>query len=325
MNAENENLYSGRYYYDNASSSLLFNEKFADFKPEIKRINLIECKDYSNAVNFFKSGEIDYMIDYLTSGNIETTASNTAKGITNNFVYIGINSKNKYLKNKTFRQAISLATDQKQIVESAFQGFAYSTTTPFNPNWNELGTIVVSPDTAEIASAKELLSSLEYDFDSMDIKLLDNGEEVTLTLVVNGSNNIKIAAAEAIKNQLINIGITVDIKKMPLDEFLVAIENENFDLYLGEVKLLNNFNISCFFSGGAVNYGINAPLSEKAYNGYLEDTDDLQNFISVFSEENPIIPVCYKSAYICSSLSLSGTREVNENDFYSGIENWSYK
>ena len=325
ISAENENLYSGRYYYDTASASLLFNEKYGINKPEIAKITLIECKDYSAAIDLFNNDEIDYAFDFLNSGNIETTASNSSKAITNNLIFLGINSKNKHLKSKDFRKAISLAADQKQIVENAFQGYGYSTTTPFNPNWAEMGTIVVSPDTADINRAKRLLSDLGYSFDNMDIKLLDGEKEITLTLVVNGTNNIKIAAAEALKNQLINIGITVDIKKMPLDEFLVAVQNENFDLYIGEVKLLNDFNISCFFGDGAVSYGINCPDAEKAYKSYLSGENDLQYFISAFSDNTPFIPLCYKGAYICSDLALSGIREVNENDFYSGIENWSFK
>ncbi len=327
VSSKNEKLFSGKYCFDSSSnqSKLVLNENYREKNSTFEYVVLVECTDCSSAVTLLNENKIDYAFDLIETGNLRSTAVKTDVGITNNLIYIGINSQKKYLKNESFRQALSLCIDQENIAANAFQGYAFPTSTPFNPNWSEMGTIVVNSTKSNFGEAVKTLQSAGYKFDDMGIKLLDGSSQITLTLLVNTTNNMKLAAAEAIKNQLLNMGVNINIKKMPIDEYKVAVENGNYDIYIGEVKLLNDFNMECLFAGGSVSYGINSPKVESAYKSYIAGKAGIQDFVSVFSEENPIIPLCYKGVEICASASLNGSLKVIDNDFYANISDWSFE
>lgn len=74
--------------------------------------------------------------------------------------------------------------------------------------------------------------------------------------MVNTDNSFKLAVAEYLAGQLSDLGVSVDLKKLTWDDYLAALESGNFDLYLGEVTLTADFNLSPLLGrAGTLNYG----------------------------------------------------------------------
>lgn len=327
VSSENPSVGSGRYFVskDAKGTFLEYNKISGSVKPKIEKICLVDCQDYNNAVNMLNNGKIDFVFDPLESGNIRSATGKSIPGMMNHLIFLGINSKKSTLKNADFRKGLAEILDQKSIAEEAFNGYAYATATPFKPNWGSLGSIVANSTQARSREAKDAVLNAGYEYDSMGISLMKGDKQVTLTLIVNSANNMKVQAAEAIKTQLINFGIDVEIKKMPLDEYTVAVENGNFDLYIGEVIINNNFDLDCFFTdNGGATFGINSPTVCASYAAFKQGKATLQSFVTSFSDENPFIPICYKGADVCYSTSLEGNVISDENDIYYNIGDWSY-
>ena len=322
----NNHIGSGLYKFseEDGKTFLEYNRYNALKKPKIERFNLLECKEYSSAVNLFNDGKISFLFDTLSDGNIRSNAINSTKAKLNNLIFLGLNSKKGMLKNSRFRAAVSLALNQTELCEEALGSFAIATSTPFDPEWNEIGAVVSNSVLSKENEAREEFLNSGCEYDKMDVNLLSGGKAVELTLIVNSANNMKIALAEQIKAQLVNYGISIELKKMPLDEYNIAIENENFDMYIGEVKIQNDFNLEAFFTdGGGADFGINTSSIGKTYLLFKSGGASLQDFVSAFSEQNPFIPIGYKCADVCFDSSLKVSGNITENDIYNSIEEWS--
>lgn len=319
-------LGSGKYAFEeNAGEyTLEYNKNYAGDKPNITRIALCECEDYSAAPKLFAEEKIDYLFETLADGNTRTAAVNTQKGRLGNLLFIGVNAKKGVLKNKHFRYALSLAINQSELCEQALEGFASPTATPFESEWEEIGSIVATAPISNSAEAKKAFKKAGCTYDKMGITLMHDEKPVALEILVNSANNMKIALAEQIKTQLVNFGVNAEVKTTPLDEYNTAVENGNFELYIGEVKIANDFNFDCFFSpAGGADFGIETTDLQSTYRKYREGGVSLQDFITVFCDENPFIPIGYKYANVCLDQNVKTAGTITENNMYPQIEEWS--
>ena len=326
INQKDNRIGSGKYVLEeNAGTyTLEYNKNHTGEKPEITRIALCECADYSVAPKLFADEKIDYLFEDLADGNSRTSAVNTQKGKLGNLLFIGVNSKKGVLKNKHFRYALSLAINQSELCEQALEGFASPTATPFESEWEEIGSIVATAPINNSTEAKKAFHKAGCAYDKMGVTLTYEESPVALEILVNSANNMKVALAEQIKTQLVNFGINAEVKTTPLDEYNIAVENENFDLYIGEVKIAGDFNFDCFFSpAGGADFGIGKSDLQSTYRKYREGSVSLQDFISMFCEENPFIPIGYKYANVCLEQDLQTAGTITENNLYPQIEEWS--
>ena len=133
-----------------------------------------------------------------------------------------------------------------------------------------------------------------------------NGEAIKLEVLVNSENSSRMYAAEAVKNSLRRAGVQAEVVSVSAEEYNARITSGKFDLYIGEVKLPKNFDMSAFFTdGAAASYGIDAASPTKAkYAEYKAGTASISDFIAVFESDMPIIPLVYRCGLLCYTSSL---------------------
>lgn len=326
LSQKNNRIGSGLYALqeEDGAYSLAYNKNHEGDKPHFDNIELVECADESSAQKLFNSEKIDYLFESLAEGNVRTSAIQSAKAKLNNLVFLGINSKKGLLKDAAFRKAIAYCINQSELCDTALEGFGIATATPFDSKWSEMGSIVADSVLSNAKQAKAAFADAGCAYDKMGINLLYEEKPISLTILVNSTNNMKIALAEQIKTQLIGMGISVDINKMPLDEYNIAVENENFDLYLGEVKIPNDFNLDCFFANdGGADFGIDFSTIQKTYVLFKGGNASLQDFVSAFCAQMPFIPICYRCANVCLGAQLKTQGTISENMAFPQIREWS--
>ena len=317
---------TGLYTFEtgNEGSMLAYNKNHEGEKPEFDTIRLCACSGYEKAPKLFHEEKIDYLFEHFDDTNIRTSALNTQYAKLNNLVFIGLNADNKLLSDTSFRNALNHSINQSALCKEAMEGYGVPTATPFDADWSEMGSIVSNSVLSNLKNAKESFKTADCSYDKMGISLQFEDKPITLGLIVNAANNMKIALAEQIKTQLMNCGISVEVKKMPLDEYNVAIENGNFDMYIGEVKIPDDFNFDCFFTkGGGADFGIKSAKMNEAYAAFRSGKITLQDFVSTFCEENPFIPICYKCANVCIGAGIQYNGDICENIPFPQIEEWS--
>lgn len=307
---------SGRYKYANGDDgTILVANKSDSFDPYITTITLVNIAASDSIDNAVNIGNISYAFrDLSLDTSKRLSCAKKAIGM-NNLVYIGIKSYSGITSNAQIRRAISLAIDRTVLAESAYSGYATVATSPFNPNFKSIENISLFSTEADTATAKQ--SIIQSGYDSSDLEL---------TILVNNSEN-KLAAVNLIKSQLETVGFKVTIDKQNYTNYVSKIENGNFDLYIGEVKLGDDMSLYPFFDeDGGTHYGIDLDTLEcdDLYTKYLAGDEELGKFILSFNEEMPYIPLLYKKGMICYSKALNGDMQGYYGNFFSNIESWNF-
>ncbi len=306
---------SGRYipHVSGESVYLVVNSQKSGFAPAIKTILLSPVRNSDALVTSLEIGNIGFHYDDLSTGVFSRINANTVEMGLNNFVYMAFNSASEIFSDPSLRQAVNLIINRSEIVSNAFQGHARITYSPFNPDWHMLVSkdLTVSRDKAQ---AQELVTESGIDFTQKEV-----------TLLVGTGNQFKIETANLIKAFLAEINITVNVIKASDDEFLAALEEGAYDLYIGEIRFTPNMNMSMLL-GGELSYGIDTESRTcSRYSQLLAGECEIMDFINAFNQDLPFIPICYRNAAVSYTNALRGGFTSCDADVFSGIENWSFK
>lgn len=303
----------GRYYFQKNGEEvyLVVNRYRKNFNPLIRVIRLESILEDESVESSLVIGNTAFFYDDLEDGVYERLdARNIDMGI-NSFVYLGVNSSSQFFASPLLRQAVSYALDRAEIVSTAFRSHARETSTPFNPDWYAVSEGTYSTD-ADLEKARELVEESGYN--------LDTGE---VTLMYNSGNDFKKEMAEIIAESLANVGFHVRLKGFNPQAFKYDLKEGAFDLFIGEMMLCNNMNLNPVISGDFA-YGISEDSPGVAkYADFLQGKCELMDFINTFSEDMPIIPVCYRNAICLFTKSMIVGHNCCENDIFYDIESWS--
>lgn len=308
---------SGRYKYqlNSDGKTVLVVNKESGFDPYITTINLVNIAAADSIDNAVNIGNISYAFRDM-SADTSKRLSCAKKAINmNNLIYLGVNSYSGITADAQIRKAISLAVDRTVIAESAYSGYATPATSTFNPNFKAVENINLFSLNADVNTARQTISQSSY-----------AGKSLNISILVNNNENRR-AAANLIKSQLEAVGFTVTIDRQNYSDYIRKIENNNFDLYIGEVKLGDDMSLYPFFDeGGGTRYGIDTKdmSCDDLYTKYLSGDEELGKFILAFNDEMPYIPLVYKKGMICYSKALNGDMQGYYGNFFSNIESWNF-
>ena len=306
---------SGRYAPQVSGETiyLVVNGKKSGFNPAIKTITLVPVRDSDSIESSLEIGNTGFYCNDLSSGTYSRINAKTVEMGINNFVYLAFNSSSEYFANQLIRQAVNLAINRKEIALTAFQGHAREAYTPFNPDWHNLASkdLLIPTD---IQKASELIAQSGIDITQKEISVL-----------VNKENGFKHEAAEFICDYLRHLGFKVNLKDYTPQYYTEAIELGSYDMYIGEIRLSPNMDLSPLLAG-TQGYGID-PLCASAsrYTQLLSGGCELMDFVNTFNEDLPFIPLCYRNAAASYTNSMQADYACCDGDVFYDIETWSFK
>lgn len=320
---------SGRYvleYIESEPDPVLtaFNDRFRGFYPAMTTIHLVNMTDVTALFYSLEIGNISFAFDDLSGGRYTRVNASISEYPMNNIVYVGMNQDDSALAQPVVRQALNAAINRENVLNIAFQGHATVTHSPFNPIW----TPAAEWESSHGAAQTDALALLEENgFDKINTYGVRNNGRVSLVfdMVVNEGNEFKRMAAQQIAKQLRALDITVNIKTLPEEDYLNAVELGRFDLYIGEISLSPNMDLNAFFGGsGAAAHGIWNKTSADAYRSFLAGEINLDAFMEAFSQDVPFIPLCYRKGIVASVKELNGTQSATTYDLFADIEEWHF-
>ena len=283
-------------------------------------IHLAAIQQADDLIAAFDSGAVTLLAADLMatnalgySGSYEAWDYNTST-----LIYLGFNTAKGYCSNPQVRKALSLGIDRESIATIPYARHAAPSSLPFHPD---------SP-----LFNQTLADQSDYDPDSLVAALAGfPHQQKPLKLVVNSENNAKTATAEYIAYQLEAAGLTVEVQKLPWDSYLAALANGSFDLYLAEVMLTADFDLSALLStSGKLNYGRwSDPETDTLLTGLRTAGDDQRALsatllLTHLNEQVPISPICFKHDSVLTQWGrLSGLNPVQNNVFYD-LPSWVF-
>lgn len=305
---------------------MIANPYYFDGQPQSGQINLLDAGDESAQSFALECGTIDCRFTDIADGEIFRSAASARRIDLLNLVFLGINFKNENLQKQTVRQALSAALDRAQITEHAFCSYALPATTPFHPAWADLQNITNhSRDHADVQLATAFLSAASLQEGDDASAANAQTQNYTLRLLYCPDNPFKAAAAKQIKEQIEETPIRVALVAKTAEEYKQAIENDDYDLFLGEVLLTNDMDLSAFlFAGGTMAYGIDFEkiTCDETYTQYLNGAAELSAFITDFTDQMPFIPVCTREGVFYTSRSLKNEVICTPQNLFKNIFFW---
>lgn len=319
---------SGRYTLGEDESGLpifIKNNYYSGILP-IVSISLVELTGQDALISSLNIGDISLYAsesDYSVGGS----ASKTAYYKTNNLVFLGMNSTNPILQNPLVRQAIGLSVNRAVLCDKAYYSRAYPATSAINSTYPISASAEPTfTQDADIVTAKTLLEGAGYTVSELDGIATDGADNrLSLNLLVCTQSAGKRYTANLVKEQLAKAGIVVTIVEVEsFDAYTAALAAGNFDLYIGEVKLYNNLDLSSFFSG-STSYGIQPSetlLASYAAFRQSGSAEALAAFEEAFYAEAPFIPLLYRYGSVSYNRTLNGLQPTISDIFYQ-FENFT--
>ena len=108
---------------------------------------------------------------------------------------------------------------------------------------------------------------------------------------------------------------------MAVDDFEAyrqRIQDGEFDLYIAEVKLYNNMDITPFLARGSLSSGLaQSEAVTQSYMAFRANKSAAAAFEQTFAAEMPFVPLVWRTGTVVSSRGVSGVVSSVSNIFYS--------
>jgi len=267
----------------------------------------------------FESGDVALVdVDLMGTNSLGYSGSyETWDYATTAMLYLGFNTQSGLCRNAALRQALALGIDRESIAQVDFARHAAAAALP------------VHPDSALYDA--EAAQALTYDPEELMSRLsgLDLSGR-TLRLLVNSENAARVHAAERIAQQLGWTGLEIRVEKLAFEDYTLALEKGDFDLYLAEVTLTADFDLSeLIMPGGALNFGRwSDPEAAQLLARFRSGQGTLRaihakTLYEYLAQEVPIAPICFKNGCVLTRWGrLSGLQPVRGNVFYH-LDGWN--
>ena len=329
---------SGRYYVASDGAALIRNDGYHGAIGEVSKINLINAPDETSVSHYVEVGAADMYYADESVQNIARMSGRRADVNTNNFVYIGINASYGQLSSSLVRYALSAAIDRTEICHSAYFDNATPATGFFNPVIKETSAVQSLKTVSDTQITVENLAKIGYNKLNNGYYCNEAGKHLAFSLLVNSDNPSRVAAAELIAAHCKAAGIEINVTGRGYGEYLAALASGSFQLYLGEIRVLPNVDLSnLVISGGSAAYGVgSAQTSEDAaqtavtvcadmINRYKKGECALSDLAGAFLTEMPQIPVCYRKGMLFYTSRIKGDAKPSLCDIFFSFENYKFE
>lgn len=249
-----------------AQEQIIFtaNEDYYDGVPAIKDVTVVFMSEDA-ALAAVQAGQVDVAYSTATLGttevegyHVEAITSADNRGFTlpvlpneGKTTESGAPIGNDVTCNLEIRQAIAYAIDREQVADAVLNGFgrpAYSENDGMP--WNNPEVVIET----DVEYAKKLLADAGWKDTDGDGIVEKNGLKAEFNCVYPSGDSVRQAVGMAAAEQLLEIGIKVNIEGMGWDEIMnvmfseavlmgwgSAIPNETYYLYRSEGALLDDF------------------------------------------------------------------------------------
>ncbi len=318
-------LGTGSYSFAEDDKPLRLTRQHSVSENAPEEIALVPIEGADDLIYAFDCGDISLVTSDLTGTNAlgYSTGYEIFSYPTTSMLYVGFQTTSGPCKDALIRQAISRSFDRDTVTDSLLAGHGTATCLPVSP-YSVLYNADYEEPLAYDPAAVELLSSAGCTTGENG-QLYIGRTPLSLNFVVNTDNSFKLTVAEYLTEQLINIGISVNLQKLAWDDYVTALQRGDFDLYLGEVTLTADFDLTSLLSKkGALNYGSYDSAEMDALLLQLREatadnrTQVTNTFLECFQSDMPLAPLCFKNHAVLTRWgSVSGLNPTRQNPFYN--------
>lgn len=342
---------SGPYMYNEDYTQLIANPNYPNKNLPLDTIYLAEYPTAADIISAFEDSYIDLSINDPSSyTNLGYASTNEIHSYaTTNMHYVAFNVESDMGRDSSVRYAMNFAFDRAYL-ETLLAGNAVASPIAMNP--------------AAACYPETLANQLKYDLELCKVVLgnagirdldddgrleyLNPAVEPEFTIIVCSDSSAKAGICRRFAADMESIGLKVTVQEVSWKRYMQLLQGEEdtdkskdieeieFDMYYGEVKLRNNFDLTELLQERTednertnINY---THSDDKTYetliNKYLAASDqgryeayyELAQYVST---QAVIIPIGFeKQQIICHRGVIRGLDPNIGNPLY-GFENWT--
>lgn len=294
---------------------------FSKEKPKVKMVLLKVVEDPTIRSLELLRGTLDIVVNDLPYDSIrsfEKRGFNVVNSNGANYSYIGLNCRKHPLDKKDVRRAIAMAVPREKILKNIIRGFGRESTGLISPeNWAYHKT--QNPPYNPKLSI-EILDNLGF---------VKNDEGVRFSLSYKISmNKVSRFVAEAVSENLKQIGIKVDIETLEWGTFYDDIKRGNFDMFslnwIG-IKDPDAFRFRFhsqmappygFNRGGYINPHLDSLLTAGSEETNLEKRKEIYKDVQeILSEDCPYINLWWPNIVVVANKRIKPFKVPSDGNF----------
>ena len=280
----------------------------ADLLVTAESISLIEAESINQIRDNFQFGGLDVVCadpgsDNYADYRCDLELWNCENGI---FLYLTCGAYSKVFDKPELRAALTYAIDREMLVQDYYRNFAEAASLPASPS---------SPYYSHTLAARYDYEPEKFAQAVQDAQLLNNN----VVLLVNGKDSLRTRAARAIAAMLTEGGLTVEVKALTGYAYTQAVNNWEFDLYLGQTMLSPNMDLTQFFFtyGTLRQGGISDVNSYTLCQQALENHGNYYTLHQTVMEDGRLCPILFRSYAVYATRGLlTDLTPARDNIFY---------
>lgn len=265
---------SGPYTYNEDYTALVAYEGYPNYQD--LPVDTVYLKEYSSAesiISAFDDGIIDVVINdpssYTNLGYARTSEIRSFP--TTNLHYVQFNQESALGRYDTIRYALSFAFDRKYFAEELMHGNGVGSTIPMYPTCADYPGAYAASLEYNLETCKVILENSglkDYDGDGW-MEYMSAGTDAEMNLIVCSDSSAKTGMCNRFASDMASVGLKINVLELTWDEYMEALEEGEFDMYYGEVKLRNNFDLTELLDpDDDLNY---SRSTDTMYEGYMND------------------------------------------------------
>ncbi len=221
--------------------------------------------------------------------------------------YVGFNLSSPVFVYSSLRSAVTRALDRDAIVSDTAGGFGAAAVLPASPYSSRYDQNLAAAYGYDTEAFQSILAASDVADHTggdgiLEVFTEDGTQSLTGTLIVSDTSDQRVAAANAVAAALNAQGFSLTVEALEYDDYVTALQNGNYDLYYGEVRLSPDFDLSVFFGeNAALGYGgitdsALALLCAQA----RENEGNAYNLYEKVMERGVLCPVLFKTYAVYS-------------------------
>ncbi|HEX2927883.1 MAG TPA: peptide ABC transporter substrate-binding protein, partial [Ruminiclostridium sp.] len=258
----------------------------------IPYIQTVEIKIFPNsgaATTSFQSRDVDAVTaDYNEFRKYIGRTDITLKRYPGkNYEFLSLNIKKGPMTDKNIRNAVDGFIDKQKLIDAALPGIAVSAELPVLPNsW--IYQLVNTEQYQNTKTAKQLMTKSGYVLTGNNKYVSKSSSKaISLTLIVNQDDALRVNSANTIAAQLIKNGIAVQVEKLKWENVQNRIKSGSYDMAMLGYRISSKPDLSFAYSTENIKSGLNtAGYSNPAVDNYLQQIltqSDTEKQKSVYS------------------------------------------
>ena len=339
---QDDPLGSGPYYISNFSAGsylvLEANTNWWKNQPQVKHIHFTLHNNARAVLDSYEYGRVDAAFTRsISAAQYKSSTKSFALDCrTNQLEVLLMNQSYTKMKSEAVRKAIRAAIDIDRIASDVYMGMVTRTDTPMIPGTWMYNNSLEDYFAHDVNLARRLLAEDGWgdsDDDGILDKLVEDSlVELTLNLYVyeEPDDNVRISTANMIKDQLEQIGISINVinttlaetqEKLTAGSFHMALVSFACDVVPDPGFMLisgNTYNYGRYRSAEMTQLcnGLRTCLDQTSYQNALYQIQEL------FAKDCPMVCLFYRSSVVLSRMMYTTVRDVREMEQLRGIESF---